>query len=71
MSTYLPMSILAAVLVCALSAAAISIYSRWRRSRAPSKQVPPEEPTYEWLTREAHNAVDQRASTRYGGHPDK
>ncbi|CUX66836.1 exported hypothetical protein [Agrobacterium tumefaciens str. Kerr 14] len=62
MSTYLPMSILAALLVCALAAAAIAVYSRWRRSRAPSPQVPPEEPTHEWLTREAHNGVGQRAS---------
>lgn len=35
---------------------------------APSPQVPPEEPTHEWLTREAHNGVDQRASKKYGGH---
>ncbi|MBO0145502.1 hypothetical protein JZX87_30780 [Agrobacterium sp. Ap1] len=56
MSTYLPMSILAAILVCALAAAAIAVYSRWRRSRAPSKQVPPEEPTYDWIYREAENA---------------
>ncbi|WP_313606982.1 hypothetical protein [Rhizobium sp.] len=68
MSTYLPMTILAALLVCALAATAIAIYSRWRRSRAPSPQVPSEEPTHEWLTREAHNGVDQRASKKYGGH---
>ncbi len=68
MSTYLPMSILAALLACALAAAAIAIYTRWQRSRAPSPQVPPELPTHEWLTREAQNGVDQRASEKYGGH---
>ncbi len=68
MSTYLPMIILAALLACALAAAAIAIYSRWRRSRAPSPQVPPEVPTHKWLAREAHNGVDHRASKKYGGH---
>lgn len=65
MSTYLPMSILAAILVFALVAAAIAVYSRWRQSRTPTEQVSPEEPTYEWLYREAENAH------KMSGHPTK
>ncbi|MNS01515.1 hypothetical protein D3C71_982120 [compost metagenome] len=64
MSTYLPMSILVALLAFALAAAAIAIYGRWLRSRAPSSQVPPEVPTHEWLTRETHNGVGRRASKK-------
>lgn len=71
MSTYLPMSMLALILVCALAVAALTIYGRWRRSRTPTAQVPPEEATYEWLKRKAHNAGAQRAPRKYGGHPGK
>lgn len=64
MSTYLPMSVLAALLICALAAAAIAVYSRWRRSRTPTQQVPPEQPTDEWLHREAENAHRMGRSTK-------
>ncbi|AYD00148.1 hypothetical protein [Neorhizobium sp. NCHU2750] len=50
--TYLPMIALAAVLIAALATAAFLILRRWRTSRAPSSQRPPEQPTREWLARE-------------------
>ncbi len=71
MTTYLPMTVLSAALLFALGAAAYFTIRKWRRSRAPTPQTSPERVTDEWMVREAHNAVDQRASRKYGAHPGK
>lgn len=65
-STYLPMMILAGLLICGLAVMAYLTLRKWRNSRTPSEQVDPAQPTQEWQVREAHSAIDQRAAHRSG-----
>jgi hypothetical protein len=64
--TYLPMMILASLLICGLAVMAYLTLRKWRNSRTPSEQVDPAQPMQEWLVREAHSAVDQRTAHRSG-----
>jgi hypothetical protein len=51
-----PMIILATVLILALGSLGYLTLYRWRASRTPTKQDPPEVVKERWLRREAENA---------------
>lgn len=65
-TSYLPMVILAVILISAIAVLAYLTLKKWRTSRAPSDQVDPDAVKREWLVREAHSAVDERAARHLG-----
>jgi hypothetical protein len=52
-----PMILLAVVLIAAIGTAGFMILRRWKTSRTPTPQDPPEVVTERWLQREAENAA--------------
>lgn len=55
----IPMIILAAVLILAIGSIGYLTLRRWKTSRTPTPQVPPEVTNEQWLQREAKNAQRQ------------
>lgn len=63
--TVVPMFVLAALVIFAISVTAFLVFRDWRSSRTPTKQLPPDIATKRWLNREARNArQNDRETTR-------